>query len=174
MPKHIFKDIPVADMSSSDAVRKNPIGMGPFKVESIVPGESVVYSKNEDYWQGAPKLDEVILKVVDPSVVANELSSGNIDVVDAFPADQYETNKDMEGVKFLGDVDNAYTYVGFKFGTWDKENAQVVYKPEESKVSDVSLRRAMWYAVDNDAVGENFYQGLRWAGTTLIAPSHAN
>ncbi|MDS9471902.1 oligopeptide ABC transporter substrate-binding protein [Sporosarcina pasteurii] len=174
MPKHIFKDIAVADMSSSDAVRKNPIGMGPFKVESIVPGESVVYSKNEDYWQGAPKLDEVVLKVVDPSVVANELSSGKIDVVDAFPADQYETNKDMEGVKFLGDVDNAYTYIGFKFGTWDKENAQVVYKPEESKVSDVALRKAMWYAVDNDAVGENFYQGLRWAGTTLIAPSHAN
>ncbi|AOV06421.1 oligopeptide ABC transporter substrate-binding protein [Sporosarcina ureilytica] len=174
MPKHIFKDIAVADMSSSDEVRKNPIGMGPFKVESIVPGESVVYSKNEDYWQGAPKLDEVILKVVDPSVVANELASGKIDVVDAFPADQYETNKDMEGVKFLGDVDNAYTYIGFKFGTWDKENAQVVYKPEESKVSDVALRKAMWYAVDNDAVGENFYQGLRWAGTTLIAPSHAN
>lgn len=174
MPKHIFKDIPVADMSASDEVRKNPIGMGPFKVESIVSGESVVYSKNEDYWQGAPKLDEVVLKVVDPSVVANELSSGNIHVVNAFPTDQYETNKDMEGVNFLGDVEGSYTYVGFKFGTWDKENAEIVYNPEESKVSDVELRRAMWYAVDNDAVGEKFYQGLRWAGTTLIAPSHAD
>lgn len=174
MPKHIFENIAVADMSASDEVRKNPIGMGPFKVDSIVSGESVVYSKNEDYWQGAPKLDEVILKVVDPSVVANELSSGNIDVVNAFPTDQYETNKDMEGVNFLGDVEGSYTYVGFKFGTWDKENAEIVYNPEESKVSDVALREAMWYAVDNDAVGERFYQGLRWAGTTLIAPSHAD
>lgn len=174
MPKHIFENIAVADMSASDEVRKNPIGMGPFKVDSVVSGESVVYSKNEDYWQGAPKLDEVILKVVDPSVVANELSSGNIDVVNAFPTDQYETNKDMEGVNFLGDVEGSYTYVGFKFGTWDKENAEIVYNPEESKVSDVALREAMWYAVDNDAVGERFYQGLRWAGTTLIAPSHAD
>lgn len=174
MPKHIFKDIAVADMSASDAVRKNPIGMGPFKVDSIVSGESVVYSKNEDYWQGAPKLDEVILKVVDPAVVANELSSGKVDVVDKFPTDQYETNKDMEGVTFLGDVEGSYTYIGFKFGTWDKENAEVVYSPEDSKVSDVALREAMWYAVDNDAVGEKFYQGLRWAGTTLIAPSHAD
>ncbi len=174
MPKHIFKDIPVAEMSASDAVRKNPIGMGPFKVESIVSGESVVYSKNEDYWQGAPKLDEVILKVVDSSVVANELKSGNLDTVDAFPTDQYETNKDMEGVKFLGNVEGSYTYIGFKFGTWDKENKQIEYKPEESKVSDVELRKAMWYAVDNDAVGERFYDGFRWAGTTLIAPSHAS
>lgn len=172
MPKHVFKDIPVADMSASDAVRKNPIGMGAFKVESIVPGESVVYSKNEDYWQGAPKLDEVILKVVDPSVVANELAAGKIDTVDVFPADQYETNKDMEGVNFLGRVEGSYTYIGFKLGTWDKENKRIAYKPEESKVSDVELRKAMWYAVDNDAVGERFYDGLRWAGTTLIAPSH--
>lgn len=174
MPKHIFKDIPVADMSSSDEVRKNPIGMGPFKVESVVSGESVVYKKNEDYWRGEPKLDEVVLKVVDPSVVANELSSGKIHLTDGFPTDQYQANKDMEGVKFLGDVEGSYTYVGFKLGTWDKEKKRVAYNPEESKVSDLALRKAMWYAVDNDAVGEKFYEGLRWAGTTLIAPSHAD
>lgn len=174
MPKHIFKDIPVKDMAASDEVRKNPIGMGPFKVDSIVSGESVVYKKNEDYWQGAPKLDEVVLKVVDPSVVANELSSGNIHVTDAFPTDQYQANKDMDGVQFLGDVEGSYTYIGFKLGTWDKKEKVVKYKPEDSKVGDVELRKAMWYAVDNDAVGENFYEGLRWAGTTLIAPSHAD
>ena len=30
----------------------------------------------------------------------------------------------------------------------------------------------MWHAVDNNAVGERFYHGLRWAATTLIPPSH--
>lgn len=172
MPKHVFEDIPVADMSSSDAVRKNPIGMGPFKVDSIVSGESVVYSKFEDYWQGEPKLDEVVLKVVDPSVVANELESGNIDVTDRFEIDQYEDNKDMEGVNFLGKIDNSYTYVGFKLGTWDHDEKRVNYNPEESKVGDPALRKAMWHAVDNDAVGENFYDGLYWGATTLVAPSH--
>lgn len=171
-PKHVFEGIEVADMSSSDPVRKNPIGMGPFKVDSIVPGESVVFKKNEDYWQGAPKLDEVVLRVVDDSVIANELSSGKIDVADRLPTDQYDDNKDMEGVTFLGDTENSYSYIGFKLGTWDKENNRVDYKPEESKVGDVELRKAMWYAVDNDTVGEKFYQGLRWAGTTLIAPTH--
>src|SRR5690606_6367658 len=50
---------------------------------------------------------------------------------------------------------------------------RVDYKPEESVVGDVNLRRAMWYAVDNDAVGKQFYDGFRWAATTLIAPSHS-
>jgi len=172
-PKHAFEGIEIADMAESDPVRKNPIGMGPFKVESITPGESVVYSKNEDYWQGEPKLDEVVLRVVDPTVVANELASGNLDTVDSFNTDLYVDNQDMEGVVFLGDLDNSYTYIGFKLGTWDADERRVDYKPEESLVGDVELRRAMWYAVDNDAVGKRFYDGFRWAGTTLIAPSHS-
>src|SRR5699024_689588 len=115
-PKHVFEGIEVKDMPDSDPVRKNPIGMGPFKVESITPGESVVFKKFEDYWQGEPKLDEVVLRVVDPSVVAKELESGKLDMVDSFSTDQYVDNQDMEGVVFLGEVDNAYTYIGFKLG----------------------------------------------------------
>lgn len=172
-PKHVFEGIEVAEMSESDPVRKNPIGFGPFIVDSITPGESVVYKKNENYWQGEPNLDEVILRVVDPSVVANELASGNLDLVDSFNTDMYKDNQDMEGVIFLGDIDNSYTYIGFKLGTWDAENNRVAYNPDASPVGDVELRRAMWYAVDNDAVGKKFYDGFRWAGTTLIAPSHS-
>lgn len=37
----VFKDIPVKDMAKSDAVRKHPIGIGPFIVKNIVDGESV-------------------------------------------------------------------------------------------------------------------------------------
>lgn len=172
LPKHIFEEIPVAEMSASDAVRVNPIGMGPFKVESIVPGESVSYVKNEDYWRGEPKLDGVTLKVVSPQTVAQALETGEVDMVDAFPTDQYpDVEQSLDNVEFLGQIDLAYTYIGFKLGSWDAENEKIQMNPD-SKVADVELRRAMWYAVDNDSVGEQFYNGLRWAGTTLIPPSH--
>src|SRR5690625_7438659 len=78
----------------------------------------------------------------------------------------------MEGVTFLGKIEGSYTYIGFKLGTWDKEAKRVDFNPEESKVGDVELRRAMWYAVDNDAVGDEFYKGLRWGANSLIAPTH--
>lgn len=173
MAKHVFEDIAVADMSESDEMRKNPIGIGPFKVDSITPGESVTYSKFADYWQGEPKLDEVVLRVIDPTVIANELESGNIDAVDAFNTDLYKDNQALaDDYNFLGKIDESYTYIGFKMGTWDEDNKHVVYSPDESKVGDVELRRAMWYAVDNDAVGEKFYDGFRWNGTTLIIPTH--
>ncbi|MEK5036434.1 oligopeptide ABC transporter substrate-binding protein [Sporosarcina sp. FSL K6-3457] len=171
LAKHIFGDMAVADISSSPEVRQNPVGFGPFKVDTIVPGESVTYVKNEDYWRGAPKLDTVTLKVINPNVVVQALEKGEVDTVSAFPVNQYPENADMANVEFLGRVDRAYSYVGFKLGTWDEENKVVKYNPE-AKMADKNLRKAMWHAVDNNAVGDRFYHGLRWAGTTLIPPSH--
>ncbi|MCJ7840285.1 oligopeptide ABC transporter substrate-binding protein [Lederbergia sp. NSJ-179] len=169
LPKHIFKDIPIKDMAASDAVRKNPIGIGPYKVESIVPGESVTYVKNEDYWRGEPKLDKVTAKIVSPSTVIKELESGKVDMVDSFPAAQFPDVADMSNVEWLGQVDNSFTYIGFKLGHFDKKKDENVMDPDK-KMSDVNLRRAMWYAIDNDAVGKKFYNGLRWNATTLIIP----
>ncbi len=178
LPKHIFEDIPIAEMPEHDAVRKNPIGFGPFVLDTIVPGESVTYTANEDYWQGAPKLDGITLKVVAPQTVANALEKGEIDVVDSFPTDQYpDVADDLTNVEFLGQIDNSYTYIGFKLGKWNPKDpdkpdgAGEVEVDPDAKMADVNLRRAMWYAVDNDSVGERFYNGLRWSGTTLIIPA---
>src|SRR5690625_3914951 len=170
LAKHIFGDMEVADIGSSPELRETPIGIGPFKVDSIVPGESVVYSKNEDYWRGEPNLDKVTLKVVNPDVVAQAMESGEIDLVDNFPADQYADHADMDNVEFIGKIDNAYTYIGFKFGDWDADEYKVNPDPD-AKMNNVDLRKAMWMAVDNDAIGNQFYDGLRWNATTLIDPS---
>jgi peptide/nickel transport system substrate-binding protein len=171
LAKHIFGDMAVKDISSSPEVRQNPIGFGPFKVDTIIPGESVTYTKNEDYWRGAPKLDTVTLKVINPNVVVQSLKKGEVDTVSDFPVAQFPDNADLSNVEYLGVVDRAYSYVGFKLGTWDKEKKEVKTDPN-AKMADVNLRKAMWHAVDNDTVGEKFYHGLRWAATTLIPPSH--
>ncbi|WP_203248354.1 oligopeptide ABC transporter substrate-binding protein [Sporosarcina beigongshangi] len=171
LAKHIFGDMAVKDISSSPEVRQNPIGFGPFKVDTITPGESVTFTKNEDYWRGAPKLDTVTLKVINPNVVVQALKKGEVDTVSDFPVTQYPDNADMSNVEFLGAIDRAYSYVGFKLGTWDAENKVVKYDPTK-KMADKNLRKAMWHAVDNNAVGDRFYHGLRWAATTLIPPSH--
>ncbi|MFU0789906.1 oligopeptide ABC transporter substrate-binding protein [Virgibacillus proomii] len=173
LPKHIFKDIPVAKMTESPEVREKPIGFGPFKVESITPGEAVVLTKNEDYWQGEPKLDKVTVKVVNPKTVVQALKTGEVDTVDKFPVDQYPDNANMSNVEFLGNIDMAYSYIGFKLGTWDKKKKEVKPDPNK-KMADVNLRKAMWHAIDNEAVGKQFYNGLRWNATTLIPPSHPN
>lgn len=171
LAKHIYGDIPIDKMAESDATRVNPIGFGPFIVDTIVPGESVTYTANEDYWQGAPKLDGITLKRIPQETVVQALETGEVDIVHSFPTDQYPDVADrLTNVEFLGQIDTAYTYIGFKLGKWDKDAGEVVMDPD-AKMADVNLRRAMWHAVDNDAVGKQFYKGLRWNATTLIIPA---
>ncbi|WP_211228363.1 oligopeptide ABC transporter substrate-binding protein [Paenibacillus pinihumi] len=171
LAKHIFGGMEISKMSSSKEVREKPIGFGPFKLESIVPGESVVFVKNPDYWRGEPNLDKVTLKVVNPTTIVQQLETGAVDLVSEFPIEQFPDNAKMSNVEYLGNIDRAYSYVGFKLGTWDKEKNTVKPNPD-AKMADVNLRKAMAMAVDNDQVGKRFYHGLRWNATTLIPPSH--
>ncbi|MFI0862112.1 ABC transporter substrate-binding protein [Streptomyces smyrnaeus] len=48
---------------------KKPIGSGPFRFVSFTPGRSAVFRRNDDYWDGAPHLEELEF------VIANEESA---------------------------------------------------------------------------------------------------
>lgn len=169
MPKHIFKDIPIKDQNKSDAVRKNPVTFGPYYMSKVVTGESVEYLPNEHYYKGKPKLDKIVFTNVPTASIVEALKAKKYDMVYAMPTDIYPSYKDVEGYQMLGREELAYTYIGFKLGTFDKEKGEVITNPE-AKMADVKLRQAMGYALDNNAVGEKFYNGLRSSGTTLIPP----
>ncbi|SDB87892.1 oligopeptide ABC transporter substrate-binding protein [Shouchella lonarensis] len=171
MAKHYFEGVEIADMSASDQVRVKPIGYGPFKVESIEPGESVTLVKNEDYWRGEPKVDRVVLKVVNPDVVAQALRSGEIDMVNTFPSSQFADNADMNNVDWLGRVALSYSYIGFNLGTWNAEEGQINTDPD-AKMADVSLRKAVRLAVNYEELGEKMYSGLRFPATTVLPPAY--
>ncbi|MDR1862908.1 MAG: ABC transporter substrate-binding protein [Treponema sp.] len=60
---------------------KNPIGTGPFKIESYTPQQSLVLVKNPGYWRGdIPKLDKVtVVFGADSDSLLTGLIGGNID-----------------------------------------------------------------------------------------------
>ncbi len=168
LPKHYLQDVPIPQLAQSDKIRKKPIGFGPFKLSKIVPGESVEFVRNEDYWEGKPNLKGVIVKVVSPQVVLQSLKKGEIDLAQ-FPTDQYVTAKGSKNIQFIGKIDLAYNYIGFKLGHWDAQKQENVM--DNPKFQNKKLRQAMAYALDNQSVGDKLYHGLRFPATTLIPPS---
>jgi peptide/nickel transport system substrate-binding protein len=63
---------------------KNPVGTGPFKYKSFVPGSESTCVRNENYWQsGLPYLDEVIATdYSDETSQVNAMQGGQADVAD--------------------------------------------------------------------------------------------
>ena len=168
-PKHTLEGIAIKDMESSDQVRKNPVTFGPYYMSNIVAGESVEFLPNEYYWNGTPQLKKITMKSLPTASATEALNSKLYDMIFQMPTDTYDTYKDIAGYTNLGRQQTSYTYLGFKLGKWNAESGSVEYDPN-SKMADKALRQAMGYALDNTAVGERFYAGLRSNATSLIPP----
>ena len=169
MPKHIFKDIPVKDWEQSDYVRGTKVvGLGPFTIESIIPGESVTLKANENFYKGRPKVDKMVMQVVSPDSIVSEMKAGNYDIA-SMPSAQYEAFKDLTNVTFLSSFAPSYEYISFKLGTFDKSQGKNVTNPK-AKMSDPALRQAIGYALDIDSAGENLYHGLNYGTNSIILP----
>lgn len=176
-PRHHVGDVTKGELTmeelvSSDKIRTNPIGFGPYKVSKIVPGESVLYERYDEYWRGKPALKNVALKVVSTASAIDALKRGDIDIAPDLPTDQYERMQDINNAELLATIDNAYTYIGFKLGKWDEETKQNVPDPN-AKLADKRVRQAMWHAMNNEAIGKKFYYGLREEASTLVIPFFA-
>ncbi|GKV63859.1 MULTISPECIES: oligopeptide ABC transporter substrate-binding protein [Sporosarcina] len=173
VPRHHTGDVTngeltMKELESSGKIRVTPIGYGPYKIVKIVPGESVLLERNENYWRGRPQLQSVVLKTVNEAIVTESLKRGDIDIA-RIPADQTEAVQRLGNIELLGDVDLAYTYIGFKLGNWDEKKKENRMDPK-SKLANKLVRQAMWHALDNESVGKYVYHGLRFPASTLIVP----
>ena len=77
LPKHCLEG---EDMQESEFFR-NPVGTGAYKLKSWDDGQSIVLTKNEDYYRGAANISTIIFKIIpDDNAQAIQLKSGEIDL----------------------------------------------------------------------------------------------
>lgn len=169
MPKKELEDIEVADMDSAPEIRENPVGIGPFKIKEIQAGEYVSMERHDDYWQGTPKLDEILLKVIDPSLTLGALQNGEVDFMEIRP-DDIDELENAENIEIVEQKGLGYSYIGFRFGHWDKDNKTAV--ADYDKFADKKLRQAMFYALDRESIVNNYLNGKATIVNTPIPSVH--
>lgn len=160
--EHVFKDIPIAEMPAAAASREagKVIGTGPFKFGQMIQGEQYVLEKNADYWQGEPKLDSIVWKIIDQAVILGLLETGEVDFVaepNGFQAADYEIVKAMANVNIIEQPDFGYQILGFMFNhgpIMDKSQWK-----ENPKVKDPKVRQAIAYAIDRQGLIDGLLYG---------------
>ncbi|MDG5790115.1 ABC transporter substrate-binding protein [Evansella sp. AB-P1] len=161
MPKAHLGHLDIDEIEDADEVRRNPVGLGAYKVDNIVPGEQITFSAFEDYWRGAPNLDGVVYRIVDGSMAADLLINGEIDIYE-LPASQAVTVQHDDRIYLEEKEGLSYSYIGFKLGHWDGEK-NVMDNP---KFADVRVRQAFAYAIDREGMLNSFSEGY---GTVINA-----
>ena len=92
LPKHLLKG---DDMQESDFVRA-PVGTGPYKLDHWDDGQAIVLTRNDDYFAGPAKIENIVFKIVsDDNAKALQLQSGELNLSQVTPKDaQNFTNSD--------------------------------------------------------------------------------
>ena len=133
--------------SGGETWTDDPVGTGPFVLDSYEIGVSMVIARNEKYWDRRAFLDEVQLNLAGGSAMAM-YENDEIDIT-GIPQSAFERVTDpAEPIsKEVVEVppDFVTSYVGFNV--------------EQPPFDDVHFRRAMNYAVDKELIAEAVLQG---------------
>jgi peptide/nickel transport system substrate-binding protein len=151
--EHVWADVDPAVISQDPgATGTDParvVGTGPFMFQEWIIEDHVTLVPNENYWNGAPYLDEFIFKVVpDQAAGVAQLQTGEIDYFEGVPESSLA---EFEGSSDVTIVD--YPTLSFTFyGTNLDETKTTLFQ-------DPEVRQAMLYALDREAMIESIRFG---------------
>lgn len=159
LPTHIYGKYVTADSTPEDfdTAPENtapPVVNGPFKFKEWRAGDQVILARNENYFKGAPLLEEYVFKVVaDQTVLAAQLKTGELNVGTVPPAELADIEA-QEHLKVVRYMSPGFTYIGWRV---DSPN------PGAAALADKRVRQALAYGLDMAAILENvaFGEGLQ-------------
>lgn len=144
VPMHYY------DKGSADAMAaldRDPLGNGAFKLKTYEVEQYVELEPNKEYWQGAPKLDGIIWKVVARQNELSEFEIGSIDAVNFENSkENYEVIEGYEHSNLLNNWNNGYAYAAFNF-------SNPIFQ-------DKNVRQALVYGLDRHGFVKSFFGEL--------------
>jgi ABC-type transport system substrate-binding protein len=142
-----------------DKLSRYPVGTGPFVFKKWIKDDKMIFSANENYWDGKPYLKKLILKVItNSSVRAAELKVGSIHVMD-FPNPEEIAKLDADpNIKL---IKQEGLNVGYLAMNIEKVPA----------FKDVRVRRAINYAINKEAIVDAIYAGFGKVTDTPLPPT---
>ena len=145
---------PEADQNGD--LNKQPVGTGPFQFVEWVQGDKVSLEANEDYWQGAPELKKVTMKVVpEYSTAVSMLQTGEVQFLDNISSEHLPRIESMKNVEVQKKDGTPVYYLGFNM--------------KKEPFNDPKFREAIAHAVDREAY-VNQLGGLGIQNDSIIGP----
>ena len=136
----------------------NPVGNGPYRMESYTMASSMVLVPNESYSGTVPNISNITVKITGSADTDDySFSQGILDtmVTDSTSAGRYLAADDkMKGTAFDAGV---YDFIGFNFG--------------RDLFQDKNLRQSVAYVVPKDYIYESVYLKYAEMSNTPVSPA---
>ncbi|PZX04992.1 ABC transporter substrate-binding protein [Celeribacter halophilus] len=142
-----------------------PVGTGPYKVVSVVPGQHFVLEKNENYHdspKGNPEITNIDIRTIpDVNTQMAELFSGSLDLIWQVPTDQAEKLATMDQFTAMNESTMRVGYLAF----------DAAGRSGDTPLTDVRVRRAINHAINREELVGALLKGKSKVISTPCFPS---
>ena len=141
-PKHLI-DAGVDKFKQSFG--RDPIGTGPYKFVKWESAQYIDLEKNADYWDGAPKLDKIRIKLIpDDNTLMVQLGTGEVQLSAVAPVHYEEAQK----------LANSATYLS-NSNSWNHLDLKMI-----DHLLDPKVRQALDFATPRQQIVDKILKGL--------------
>lgn len=153
-----YEEIGAAE-NDADFYSTAMVGTGPYKVGEWSPGDHINFEANEEYFAGAPKIKNIMCRVIyENSVALMELQSGGIDLMTDPGWTEVSSVLESPDITVLENDGVAAAQLGFNMGS--------------DKIKDIRVRQAICYAIDKNSVAIGAYEGIGEDMYTVVSSSY--
>ena len=159
VPKHAFPEVGSVAAFAND---KDWVGVGPFLLKTVEPGQRYVLEAVDNYpivEGGRAKVDEIEFRVFpDVNAEALALRAGDLDLIaNALPAPIAQTLKGQPGITVAQAPSLGWSHV--------------LYNMKRAPLDNVAVRKALAHSVDYEAIRAIAMQGLaNSTNSSVISP----
>jgi ABC-type transport system substrate-binding protein len=147
--------------ANAEVLLRQPVGTGPWMVDSWNAGESVNYSRFDGYWGDLPAFSTLVFRwATEGAARLQELRSGTVHYITNLSPDDFETVENDAELQLLRDA-NPNTFYLAMTNTF-------------SPFNNLKVRQAIAMGIDRQRIVDNFYPAGSEAASHFTPCSIAN
>jgi peptide/nickel transport system substrate-binding protein len=139
---------------------REPVGTGPYTLDSWDPGVQMTFKARADYFRGKPPIDNIVVRGFEASkeTMISQLQAGDVQTLgtETLDVSDVDTINALPGVK-------AYVRAGTTIEHIDLNQ-------ENPIVSDKNVRKAIFYAIDRNDLVNRVLAGQSQPADSLVPP----
>jgi peptide/nickel transport system substrate-binding protein len=149
----------IVPRGSGADVAQHPIGSGPFRFVRMTTDEEIILAKNEDYFEGAPNIERLRIRIVpDVTVRALELRKGSADAtINSLTPDMVVTLGKEKGLAADQQPGTTLAYISFNF--------------DDPTLAKREVRQALAYATDRKTIIQYLLRGQARLASSVLPPN---
>jgi len=173
--RHHWSHIPHAEMIDHPYTRTNPLGFGPFIFDNVIPGESISFVRNDNYWQGRPYLDGIVFEVVSQAVAPLATEHGEFDIMIDWTPTMVADHIGINNAQILGDIAQSGGFHTFRLGVMHTGDDGLNYfvpngDRYDNPIHEPLVRHAIGHALDQLSISMTLGRGLTRPATSVLWP----